>query len=52
MQQGWTYEPPTFYETNSADGAADAVRVAGIAAHPAAVNPPPREPEQIEAACR
>jgi radical SAM superfamily enzyme YgiQ (UPF0313 family) len=34
LQEGWTYEPPTFYETNSADGPADAVRVVGIAASP------------------
>jgi hypothetical protein len=33
LQQGWTYEPPTFYETNSAAGPPDAVRVVGIAAH-------------------
>jgi radical SAM superfamily enzyme YgiQ (UPF0313 family) len=31
LQHGWTYEPPTFYETNSADGPATAVRVVGIA---------------------
>ncbi len=32
LQQGWTYEPPTFYETNSADGPAGAVRVFGVEA--------------------
>ena len=32
LQQGWTYEPPTFYETNSAEGPAGAVRVFGIEA--------------------
>ena len=31
MQSGWTYEPPTFYETNSADGPESATRVTGIA---------------------
>ncbi len=30
LQQGWTYEPPTFYETNSADGPPHAERVVGI----------------------
>ena len=49
LQQGWTYEPPTFYETNSADGPPHAVRVVGIAASPAAVDPPTLEPEGNEA---
>jgi hypothetical protein len=30
LQYGWTYEPPTFYETNSADGPEEATRVEGI----------------------
>ena len=30
LRQGSTYEPPTFYETNSAEGPAGAVRVAGL----------------------
>jgi radical SAM superfamily enzyme YgiQ (UPF0313 family) len=51
LQQGWTYEPPTFYETNSADGPPGAVRVAGVAASPPAADPPPLEPEENEAAC-
>lgn len=35
LQQGWTYEPPTFYETNSADGPEGARRVVGVTAGPA-----------------
>jgi len=30
LQNGQTYEPPTFYETNSADGPETAVRVTGV----------------------
>ena len=30
LQDGWTYEPPTFYETNAADGPEAATRVEGI----------------------
>ena len=30
LRHGATYEPPTFYETNSAEGPAGAVRVAGL----------------------
>jgi radical SAM superfamily enzyme YgiQ (UPF0313 family) len=30
LKEGWTYEPPTFYETNSPDGPANAERVEGI----------------------
>ena len=30
LASGWTYEPPTFYETNSADGPESATLVAGI----------------------
>ncbi len=40
LQQGWTYEPPTFYETNSADGPATAVRVVGVAASAASAHAP------------
>ncbi len=32
LQDGWTYEPPTFFETNLDDGPETAVRVSGIAA--------------------
>ena len=32
LQNGWTYEPPTFYETNSADGPEGATRIASVAA--------------------
>ena len=46
LQQGWTYEPPTFYETNSADGPPGAVRVAGISASPATVDPPRWNPKR------
>ena len=35
LQQGWTYEPSTCYETNSPDGPPAAVRVVGLAATPA-----------------
>jgi len=31
LRDGWTYEPPTFFETNSDDGPETAVRVSGIA---------------------
>ncbi|MEN6450984.1 MAG: cobalamin-dependent protein [Thermoguttaceae bacterium] len=31
LESGWTYEPPTFYETNSPDGPASATLVAGVA---------------------
>ena len=34
LDDGWTYEPPTFYETNYADGPANAERVEGIQSHP------------------
>jgi radical SAM superfamily enzyme YgiQ (UPF0313 family) len=34
LRHGWTYEPPTFYETNSADGPEGAERVVGIMAGP------------------
>ena len=30
LQNGWTYEPPTFFETNSANGQKEATRVGGI----------------------
>ena len=34
LDDGWTYEPPTFYETNYAVGPANAQRVEGIQSHP------------------
>ncbi len=34
LEDGWTYEPPTFFETNYADGPAAAQRVEGIQSHP------------------
>ena len=30
LEAGWTYEPPTFYETNSCNGPKSAIRVEGI----------------------
>ena len=30
LKKGWTYEPPTFYETNSAQGPPKARRISGI----------------------
>ncbi len=30
LDEGWTYEPPTFYDTNSRDGPAEATRVDGV----------------------
>lgn len=30
LKSGWTYEPPTFYDTNSPNGSADAERVEGV----------------------
>ena len=30
LKSGWTYEPPTFFETNSADGPQGATRVVGV----------------------
>jgi len=32
LKSGWTYEPPTFFETNSADGPQAAARVVGVIA--------------------
>lgn len=32
LEKGWTYEPPTFYETNSAEGPEGAERVFGVTA--------------------
>jgi hypothetical protein len=32
LAQGWTYEPPTFYETNQPAGAGGAIPVQGVAA--------------------
>jgi hypothetical protein len=32
LKSGWTYEPPTFFETNSADGPPAATRVVGVIA--------------------
>jgi radical SAM superfamily enzyme YgiQ (UPF0313 family) len=32
LQQGWTYEPPTFYETNRVDGPANATLVKSVLA--------------------
>ncbi len=32
LAQGWTYEPPTFYETNQLDGPESAIPVVGVAA--------------------
>jgi hypothetical protein len=40
LQESWTYEPPTFYETNSADGPEGAVRVVGVAASTAPKDQP------------
>jgi hypothetical protein len=36
LKSGWTYEPPTFFETNSANGPPAALRVAGVIASTAA----------------
>ena len=44
LQNGWTYEPPTCYETNSADGPAGAVRVVGVTAHA----PPNSQPTPLD----
>ena len=32
LKSGWTYEPPTFFETNAADGPPAATRVVGVTA--------------------
>ena len=32
LARGWTYEPPTFYEANHADGPPAAMRVEGVVA--------------------
>ncbi len=38
LDDGWTYEPPTFYETNHQQGPADARLIKGIkASHPASL---------------
>ena len=34
LESGWTYEPPTFYETNFAPGPAESVPVEGVLACP------------------
>jgi radical SAM superfamily enzyme YgiQ (UPF0313 family) len=44
LQGGWTYEPPTFFETNSADGPHEALRVGSIAATVAAERRDSRSP--------
>jgi hypothetical protein len=41
LQNGVTYEPPTFYETNVADAPPGAVRVVGVAPGAASPIPPP-----------
>ncbi|MHB8970511.1 MAG: B12-binding domain-containing radical SAM protein [Pirellulaceae bacterium] len=40
LLSGWTYEPPTFFETNSDDGPPAAVRVTGITASAASRGTP------------
>ncbi len=40
FEDGWTYEPPALYETNSSDGPETAVRVAGIVPTAASVGEP------------
>jgi radical SAM superfamily enzyme YgiQ (UPF0313 family) len=40
LKSGWTYEPPTFFETNSANGPPAAVRVAGVVASAASGSAP------------
>jgi hypothetical protein len=37
LRSGWTYEPPTFYETNRDAGPAGARRIVALAANPRAV---------------
>lgn len=47
LQDGWTYEPPTFYETNRADGPASATLVKSILASSCSSSesvPPPNTP--------
>lgn len=45
--QGWTYEPPTFYETNQIDGPESAARVAGVPAT-GQPSPAPRQHDTID----
>jgi hypothetical protein len=40
LKNGWTYEPPTFFETNSADGPPAATRVVGVIARAASACEP------------
>ena len=40
LKSGWTYEPPTFFETNSADGPPGATRVVGVIASAASGRKP------------
>ncbi len=51
LQSGWTYEPPTYYETNHASGPAAAVRIHGVsAAHAQRLNtaaPPCCKPDLL-----
>lgn len=48
LRDGWTYEPPTFYETNSDDGPAAAVRVQSIAVARPAVDAAAQELPLLE----
>jgi biotin synthase-like enzyme len=41
LKDGWTYEPPTSYETNSADGPETAVHVVGVTAAAPTETPAP-----------
>jgi hypothetical protein len=50
LQNGWTYEPPTFYETNSNLGPQSAVRVVGVTNNTASADqssPVSAEEEQL-----
>lgn len=52
LQHGWTYEPPTFFETNSPDGPPGAVYVEGVAVSaastPAGTSAPGEELVQVQ----
>ncbi len=46
LAEGWTYEPPTFYEANEAAEAGSAIRVHGVLAKDGVTDPPPRGSHQ------
>ncbi|MGI9456383.1 MAG: hypothetical protein ACR2NU_07465, partial [Aeoliella sp.] len=48
LKAGWTYEPPTFFETNFADGPAGSKLVRSVLASPDSPTVEPNEVADIE----